>query len=214
MVVVLALLVATEGVAAEMEAAEAPTRSTGLTVGLGGGWLAGTAYGGGFQQQLGLLVPIKRFSSLNIDFSHGRFGVTDAEGFFPYDSLPPTSITGHRDDFSLELGFLVGTDLYGGAYPEGVRVVPIIHAGLGLGFSSTSLQIPSFWGQIPFLSRSLTPLIGLGVGAEVHLRPGLALVPQVRAEAMPYMDKDETSGAEEWGLEWRIRSLLCLELGV
>lgn len=186
-----------------------------LDLGLGAGIIAGDAGGawaGGFYQRLGLGVTVGRgLSAFSLELGHSYNPVADADVLFAEASPPADVLVGGRDTLCFELSFRGGFDLYGGERPF-FRVIPWLRPGLGGGLVATELDLPSFSGSSKLQSRAASPLVSLGIGAELRIGSVFSLLPGFTAALMVAIDEGEQGAKDEYGVEWLL--LPALDAGI
>ncbi len=202
-------------------------RVGGVAVGVGGSWIVGAnggGYRGGLAERLAFDVALGRhrpnavIGAFTVELDHARHSLTDAGAYFSDASssatdstgttIPPSALTGFRDYIVLDAGFRVGFDVSGTerASVGEVRVLPYVRLGVGVAFSSTLLDAPSFTGRVAMRSRTAWPAPGLSLGAEVLVRRWISVLPHVKTQVQVFEDAAESMGADtRLAAEWRLQ---------
>lgn len=191
-----------------------PVYRWGASLGLGGSFLIGgngPAYAPGFSQQIAFEYRLSRLSWFSFGFGHSAHVLQDSSVYFPDHSVTPRVLIGAAALNDPEVGFRIGFALRG--LPDsGVRGWPFLRLGLGADFSTTRILIPSFSGQMDYMSYGVAPFLSAGFGAELRFNPRMSLVPEVRMWIMGYEDGSESGGAGRWGTETRVAPTLAFNL--
>lgn len=187
--------------------ARTPRTDRHATVGLGfgAGFVVGDvadAWGPGFGQRLSLGVTTARgISAVTLDVTHSYNAVANADALFAEAEPDADAVTGGRDTIALDLGYRGGFDLYGGERP-GVRVIPFVRPGLGVAVIASELTLPSFAGHSILQSRVPSPVVSMGLGAEIRIGSVFSVSPGLTAGVYFAENLGEQGEKDTYGIEW------------
>lgn len=177
------------------------TRIASFAVGAGASFVAGkgAGYSPALAERMVISLSFAEASALSIEIDHARHVLSDASGLYPDLDVPPDAVSGASDFLSIEWGGRLGLSLTERMPSDRVRAWPWLWAGVGCAFTATEIKIPAFSGSLPVRSRITAPLVSVGGGADVRLKPWLSLHPGLKVQFLFANDPGEVDHLEKWG---------------
>jgi len=201
------------------EATASTEKARSVSVLLGGGAAVpiggnGAGYSVGFVQRLSLDAALSGITPLQVDVTPSRHSLTDGSGYLPDEPVPDDALVGTRDYLLLDVGARIALDFSGsgGVMDDRFHAIPFVRFGLGAGFTDTQLDVPSFVGRQEIRSKAAAPLVSLGAGCELRVKPFLSIEPAIRMQGLVARDDGEIDKQTSVGIEMRAEATVDVAL--
>ncbi len=209
-VLVAALALASRAAAAPLVPPDVDRR-VHVAAGVGHQWGVGgsaAAWGDSFTQRFELSGEAGRRARTAIGFAlvHARPTLVDTRALIPEPGVPAGAASGVRDELSCL--FSVRVPLHVGAILPAespiLEVLPTFGFTAGMLATDAHLVVAGYDAAVPVRSRTLAPVLGARIGAELRLWDWLAVLPHGELLATLAADAREVGSGQTWEAEARL----------